>query len=151
GGRRAADPGSHDQAAGLPVDAPRRAQPPGPGSLAHVGVSRDRGPPGGRAGLQGQAAAQVQGAIAQRTIRAIDSARSTPIAMLNTRSRRGLPRTWCTVAPKASQTKPLGSTARAKRPPRAAAWASGLPASAWRKVPAALAVTSHDFGLTHSH
>jgi hypothetical protein len=33
--------------------------------------------------------------------------------------------------------------------PREAACTIGLPAPALRKVPAALAVTSHDFGLTH--
>ena len=69
--------------------------------------------------------------------------------MLNARSRRRVPSTWCTLAPKASQTKPLGSAASAKRPPRAAACVTGLPESAWRNVPAALAVTSHAFGLTH--
>jgi hypothetical protein len=52
-------------------------------------------------------------------------------------------------APKASHRKQLGKGASTKRPPSTAACTIALPASALRKVPAALAVTSHDFGLTH--
>jgi 2-(1,2-epoxy-1,2-dihydrophenyl)acetyl-CoA isomerase len=65
--RRVADgpqAGSNDQAAGLPVHAARPAHPPRPGVVAHGGA-RDRGPPGRRAGLQGEARAEVQGAVAR--------------------------------------------------------------------------------------
>jgi len=53
------------------------------------------------------------------------------------------------VAPNASHTKQLGNDARTKSAPRETDCTMGLPASALRKVPAALALTSHDFGLTH--
>jgi len=53
------------------------------------------------------------------------------------------------VAPNASHKKQLGNAARKNNPAKEAACKTGLPASALRKVPAALTVTSHDFGLTH--
>ena len=80
---------------------------------------------------------------------AIDRARATPIVMLNTLILRLLWRTRWTVAPNASHTKPLGNAARTKSPPSEADCTMGLPAPALRNVPAALALTSQDFGLTH--
>ena len=64
--RRPADTGPDDQAAGLPVHAPRPAHAPRPGVVAHGGGARDRGPQGRRAGLQGQAPAEVQRTIGAR-------------------------------------------------------------------------------------
>src|SRR5215472_15827558 len=79
----------------------------------------------------------------------MDRARRAPMAMLKTLIRRP-PWSKCwTAAPNVSQTRPDGSAARTKRPPREAACRRGLPASTLRNVPAALAATSQDFGLTH--
>src|SRR5206468_4050510 len=84
-----------------------------------------------------------------QSTRAIDSASSMPIAMLNTLSRRLLPRTCWTVAPNASHKTQLGRAARQQSAPRKADCTTGLPASALRNVLAALTRTCHDFGLTH--
>src|SRR5262245_64228386 len=82
-------------------------------------------------------------------MRAIDRASNAPITMLNVLSRRSLWRRCWTLAPNASHTKPLGNAARTKSAPSDPACPIGLPAWLLRKVPAALALTSHDFGLTH--
>ena len=87
--------------------------------------------------------------VLYETMRAIDRARIAPMTMLNILSLRLLWRTCWTVAPNASHKKQLGNAARKKSPPREADCTMGLPASALRNVPAALALTSHDFGLTH--
>src|SRR5262245_8847979 len=82
-------------------------------------------------------------------MRTIDRARSAPMTMLKALSRRRPWRTCWAAAPNASHMKQLGTAASRKRPPREAACKAGLPASTLRKVDAALALTSHDFGLTH--
>src|SRR5262245_25772280 len=84
-----------------------------------------------------------------RMMRPIESARSAPMTILKILSRRRSRRTCWMAAPNASQRKQAGNEARMKRPPREAACAIGWPASPLRKAPAALALTSQDFGLTH--
>ncbi len=78
-----------------------------------------------------------------------DPASRAPIATLKRRKARSDRRTRCMTAPKASQGKQLGRQARKNKSPRAADCPSGLPAPSCKKVAAALAHTSHDFGLTH--
>jgi Enoyl-CoA hydratase/isomerase len=56
-----ADP--NDQEIGLPVDATGSPDPSRPGVLAHGGGARDVGPQGRRAGVQGQAEAQLHRAV----------------------------------------------------------------------------------------
>src|SRR5689334_21490899 len=78
-----------------------------------------------------------------------EAARSTPIVTLNTRQARADRSRRGRTAPKASQGRQLGSDTSAKVSPNAAAWLKALPAPWSRKVAAALAPTSHDFGLSH--
>src|SRR5262249_21469052 len=87
--------------------------------------------------------------LSYATIRTIETARSAPIVILNARSRRELRSTRWSVAPNASHTKRPASAGRKNRPPSKTDGATGLQAPALRNVPAALALTSQDFGLTH--
>src|SRR5258705_13468020 len=82
-------------------------------------------------------------------IRSTDAARSAPIVMLKIRRARSPRRTRCRTAPNASQGRQLGSDARTNVTPKAADWVSALLAPSWRKVAAALAHTTQDFGLIH--
>ena len=87
------------------------------------------GEPGGVIPLAAETAGQsvVESAAPYLAIRMTESARSTPMAMLKIRSRRGSRRTCCSVAPNASHTKPLGSAASTNRPPSHADCTIGAP------------------------
>src|SRR6516225_11818631 len=82
-------------------------------------------------------------------MRTIDRASRAPMVILKILMLRRLPRMRWTAAPNANHRKQLGNAARTNSPPREAACMTALPASALRKVPAAAALTSQAFGLTH--
>src|SRR5688572_11690349 len=81
--------------------------------------------------------------------RTIDAASSAAMARLKVVQERSVRSQRCTEEPKASQRSPLGRAARMKRNPNAADWARAPAGPAWRKVPAALTLTTQALGLAH--